>query len=412
MKVKKMNKYITLNNTAKLCYLLPLVLVLSLFNSCKKEGTEQNLSAISTLPVNSNFAFILSYNLDENKEFLYVNYTDFFRYGGLIQKIRLTDLVEVNRTYTEGLPFVGARNMIFSSDNHLITNTYDPYGEKSRLIMKFNTDLDLVKQDTIMHKLEFSGVRILNTGNNELSVVGYGQTDKEESLSRFMKLDNNLNVISSIDDTASVYGTGISGRDFIKCENGGFLYVLTNQVPPFDKNEIIFEKRDANFNLEWRSFYKTPSSDIASEVIEANGKFYVYCGGTDTTGEFESSHFVLVYDQQGYLLANKEIRSGALDDWYGEPILATEDGGFLIAASTSLGTNQYIRKGIVYKTDGDLNVTNTLVYGGDNAVTNSGIVKVDKNRYLLLYLDNSFNPSGNAYRLVLRYLDENGNYIE
>ena len=192
----------------------------------------------------------------------------------------------------------------------------------------------------------------------------------------------------------------------------GFLYVLTNQVPPFDNNEIIFEKRDANFNLEWRSFYKTPSSDIASEVIEANGKFYVYCGGTDTTGEFESSHFVLVYNQQGNLLANKEIRSGALDDWYGEPILATEDGGFLIAASTSLGTNQYIRKGIVYKTDGDLNVTNTLVYGGDNAVTNSGIVKVDKNRYLLLYLDNSFNPSGNAYRLVLRYLDENGNYIE
>ena len=207
--------------------------MLSFFNSCKKEGTEQNLSAISTLPVNSNFAFILSYNLDENKEFLYVNYTDFFRYGGLIQKIRLTDLVEVDRTYTEGLPFVGVRNMIFSSDNHLITNTYDPYGEKSRLIMKFSTDLELVKQDTIMHKLEFSGVRILNTGNNELSVVGYGRTDNEESLSRFMKLDNNLNVVSSMDDTASVYGTGISGRDFIKCENEGVFICINQSSTPF-----------------------------------------------------------------------------------------------------------------------------------------------------------------------------------
>ncbi len=173
---------------------------------------------------------------------------------------------------------------------------------------------------------------------------------------------------------------------------------------------MLLEKREANFNLQWTVKYKPAPPNYAGPgfLIESNGKYYVYCANSVAP----QSTFVLVYDLNGNLLQNTPLTVDGItlrSNVTIEPMRLSENGEFLILASTKLNTAPNTLRGILYHTDANLNVLSSEIYGGKGVV--GSLIKINANKFLHFYLDNSFAPDNNLPRLVFRYVDAKGKII-
>ena len=121
---------------------------------------------------------------------------------------------------------------------------------------------------------------------------------------------------------------------------------------------------------------------------------------------------MLVYDQQGNLLEDKTMPNEAKISKDAENMVVTENGDFLMLALSTLNSSSDVFKGIMFHSNPSMSNITYKTFGGEGNVQVSALIPMSINRYLLMYLDRSFAPDGVQPRLVFRYVDANGNFLE
>ncbi len=399
------------------------VSVLITIAACKKEvkGPDGNSSSITTIPLGTASAGTPYYTLDNTGKYLFLFVRDLKYNNGVVQKINISGpipILEKTITITNTVP-ISPDNVVVTDDNQFIGTFYN-FGNASirqlpaQIIYKFDINLNITKIDTVAKVSggNFGRTRLVKNGKGRITGVFSNKIGKGKCYLTYKNMDENLNVLNQITDSASAYGvSNLSGTNLIKTSDGGYLYTGDNVDIPYANTEMLLEKRDGNFNLLWTVKYKPAPPNTASPATlnEYNGKYYVYCANSNAP----QSRFVLVYDLSGNLLQNTPLTVDGIitqNSLTTEPMRLTENGEFLILASTKLNTAPNQLRGILYHTDANLNVLSSEIYGGKGVV--SSLIKVNTNKYLHFYLDNNFTPDNYLPRLVFRYIDAKGKVIK
>jgi hypothetical protein len=389
-----------------------LLIGLFVFISCTKENIEENSSNVASIPIEARTSIIPQYIVDNTGRYLYLFIRDVENFSGIVKKIDLSNLRVVNQVITPTSVPVSAQNVLFTKENDLIASFYD-FTYKCQILYKFSPDLRIIDADTVAYHVlggNYERMRIVNKGDgNILGIQGFTNLTGKPYV-RCITMKSNFDILTERIDSSDEYGKqSFAGNGLIKTSDGGYLFDANQINPPHPSQYAIVEKRDANLNIVWRKSYATNGVTNAVMLTEHNGKYYVWCDGSDN--QFNNQVFTLVYDLNGNLIQNVPIQNGSFISKTGEPMLVTDKGGFLMLAVTSLNTEPNLRKGVMYATDENLTITNTTYFGGNGSVLGSALLKVNANRYILIYLDNSFLPDGNHPRLILRYVDADGNFI-
>ena len=382
-------------------------LTLLLFSNCNKEEDLNNQSTVISFSTSLREKLrIPYYTLDRTGNYLYVFFRDDNYVAFEMLRINLITKKIENRYYSFVAPTssktvpVGFDNIVVTDNNDLISSFYN-FDFAANLLIKFAPDLTFKEIDTVVYTpgaATRGRTRLLKNGANRIAGI-FGDLDASGNwFFRFMHMDDNLDIISQVVDSSSFYDGQFAINNFIKTSDNGFLYCAIN----FIKGETLIEKRDQNFNLQWRS----SSSDGYNPVTlnELNGKYYVYCGG--------QTLFTLIYYKNGSLLDTKSYNYG--DDYLSkqqEPMRKTDNGEFLITALLTNENRPSEQTGLLIYADANANPISYKTFGGKNML-GSGLVQVATNRFLLFYLDAGFKPEGGSKpRIVLRYLDGKGNFI-
>ena len=392
------------------------VLMFILMAGCKKEktGSGDNLSSITSIPLGTARAGTPYYTLDNTGNYLFLFVRDLSYNNGLVLKINIsTPMPVLEKTITiPGSVPISADNVVVTDDNQFI-GTFFNFAKTSMLIYKFDANLKISKVDTVAKVAggNFGRTRLIKNGPGRITGV-YSNKYKTKCYLTYKEMDENLKVLSQKTDTSAEYGaSNITGGGLIKTSDGGYLFSAINIDVAYFTEESFLEKRDANFNLQWRTKFKSAPPLHASPgiIAEHKGKYYVHCANSTVP----LSSFVLVYDLNGVLLQNTPLKVDGVvfrGNTTIEPMRLTENGEFLILASTRLSTAPNLQRGILYHTDANLYVLSSQIYGGEGVV--SSLIKIKDNRYLNFYLDNSFAPDNNLPRLVFRYIDAKGVVIK
>ncbi len=121
---------------------------------------------------------------------------------------------------------------------------------------------------------------------------------------------------------------------------------------------------------------------------------------------------MLVYNQQGNLVENKNIESEAEITADAENMVVTDNGDFLMLALTKLNSSSELNKGLLLHSNSALSNITYKTFGGERDVQVSALMPMESNKFLLMYIDRSFAPDGVQPRLVFQYVDAKGNFIE
>ncbi len=403
-------------------------LILIVITACKKElkGPDENLSSLSSITLGTANAGTPYYTLDNTGKYLILFVRDLNYNNGVVQKINISGSIPIlEKTITiNGTVPISPDNVVVTDDNQFI-GTFFFFGKPSaglvqaQLIYKFDINLNITKIDTIVKSLggNFGRTRLVKNGKGKITGVFSNKPTGRKTYLTYKEMDENLNILDSKTDSLADYGTNyLSGTNLIKTSDEGYLFCGDNSDIPYVNNiETILQKRDKNFNLLWTVKHKATPPNIANPAYlhELNGRYYVYCANSIIPQTIETSTYVLVYDINGNLLQNKPMPIDGIvfrGQTTTEPMRMTDNGEFFILASAKLNTAPNLTRGIIYRTDANLNVLSSEVYGGKGVV--GSLIKINANRYLHFYLDNNFTPDNNLPRLVFRYIDAKGKVIE
>lgn len=384
-------------------FLACISMVVLMMGHCRKEDSTHNQSAIFSIPVGVGESSIVPYYvIDHSGNYLFIFLRDFSYDHAKILKVNLATLsVEKEITFngeTNTTVPIMLDNVVLTDNNELIGSFFNFFNSK-QLLIKFDVDLNILKVDSV----GFGGLgdngrtRIVKNGPGKISGV-FGDTLNNKWFLRYQAMDDNMNILNSVTDTSSFYGSGpLVPENFIKTSDGGYL------LGAFDyySNVGVFEKRDLNFNLLWRTKYNGIDPITLNEL---NGKYYAYCLG--------DSLFTLIYDLNGTLLDKKVLRlDGAKVNIDYEPMRKTDNGEFLMVGRLSYNNNPLAKTGILFHADANANVISSQTFGG-NWMLGSCLIKIKSNQFLLFYLDNNFKPDGPTKpRFVFRYVDARGNFM-
>lgn len=381
--------------------------------SCSKEVPETNLSAVNSISVDARDVIIPSFIIDRTGKYLIVCIRDLNFKNGIVKKINLNSFkVEAEFTVRQTVP-ISLTNILLTDNNDIVT-TFFNFENGVMLIYKFDINLNVVKLDTVAFVPggNFGRRRMVKIGPNLIKGAETNRNPVNGKIYlRYMTMDDGLNILSEMTDSSNDYGTILMvPQQFIQTMDGGTMYMGENYDQPFFYEEIIMEKRDANFNLLWRTKFKNNGNNSASCLREYNGKFYVWSHGQDEN--FQNKVFMLVYDQQGNLIENKTMPNEATISKDAENMIITENGDFLMLALTTLNSSSNINKGILFHSNSAMDNITYKTFGGEGGVQVSALIPIGPNRYMLMYIDRSFTPDASQPRLVFRYVDSKGNFIE
>jgi hypothetical protein len=194
----------------------------------------------------------------------------------------------------------------------------------------------------------------------------------------------------------------VSGSSLIQTSVGG--YAIAGFTISFGagRGDAYVVKLDANGNLLWTKTIGGESDDWGNSLIQTSDGGYVIAGYTKSFGAGDWDVYVVKLDANGNLQWTKTI--GGENEDLGSSLIQTSDGGYAIA-----GTTIYFGAGgwdvYVVKLDAKGNLQWTKTIGGKNEDGGSSIIQTSDGGYVIAGHTESFG-AGDVY---LVKLDKNGN---
>jgi len=134
-------------------------------------------------------------------------------------------------------------------------------------------------------------------------------------------------------------------------------------------------------SVMWYETYGGTRNDVASSLVETSDGGYAIIGYTESFGAIEYDFLLVKTDGLGYIEWNKTYGGADLD--FGLSIVATSDGGYAIAGSTSsfgAGNSDFW----LIKTDSYGNVEWNQTYGGANYDSANALIATSDGGYAIV----------------------------
>lgn len=257
-----------------------------LLESCKTKEQDVNLSSLTSLPVGTSNTLMPNYIVDKSGNYLFVFIRDVNIWRGVVKKINLLSLkIEKEITFEGAVP-ISPENILLTENNEIVTSFFDVVN-LNMLLIKFNTDLEMMKVDSIkVWGGNYGRRRIVKSGPGKIFGVESNVDSNDVCYLRYFFMDEDLKVLDQKINFSSMYGTDLLlGNGLIKTSDGGYLYDAINFDAPFGIAEVYLEKLDPDFNIQWQAKYKTSADNTPTQLVEKNGNYYVWCHGNDSVNQ-------------------------------------------------------------------------------------------------------------------------------
>lgn len=160
-----------------------------------------------------------------------------------------------------------------------------------------------------------------------------------------------------------------------------------------------------NYEVIWDKTFGGTEEDFARSIVQTNDDGFLFVANTKSFGIGNNDILVLKIDNNG--VAQWNLTFGTLNDDIPSCVVTTDDGGFLITA-TSKNLTFNTLKGLFAK----ISPTGTLVWNKTLGVSTNNqidsIIKTSDGGYLLVGVTNSFDSSPNMWLIKT---DETGSEI-
>jgi hypothetical protein len=143
-------------------------------------------------------------------------------------------------------------------------------------------------------------------------------------------------------------------------------YIITGRTSSFGNGEsdVWLIKTDSEGNKLWDKTFGYSITDSGSEVKETNDGGYIIIGSVFQTGGPHGDIWLIKTDSNGNKLWDKEF--GGIGHNYGNSILITDDGGFLLIGSSFISQEENSYQLWLIKTDENGEILWDKKLGGSN----------------------------------------------
>lgn len=212
----------------------------------------------------------------------------------------------------------------------------------------------------------------------------------------------------SLGDTlwTRAYGEGWNDYGWGVCTTSDDGYLITGSTEGLGNTDLYIIKLDSLGDSLWTRIYGGTGIDVGKAVLEAPNGNYMVVGHTFSFGPGDVAVWLLSLDNAGDTLWTRLYGENGSD--CGKDILATNDGGFLIAGETNEGSGQDDDVYII-RTDSLGDTLWTRKYGGNNWDMGESVCQLADGSYVIGGATRSYG-AGN-YDVWLIKIDSVGNML-
>lgn len=384
--------------------IITLIVLMMYLLSCHKESaTNGSNSSVFTIKIPSKYTFL--YNVIHNEK----NGNVLFQVGDnnrLIFHLLLVDVKTGSVLKTlDSIPRVGG--IACNGSSYFLTR----FISSKLVVEQYDENLNKIKQSQNLANIQVSNswqsYPLINK-NGTLSLLST-YTSYIYILRHQFDKDLNLLKTDSSGNTNGWYGIA-SLNAATQLDDGSYIMALRNLGTQGGVLGHIFEKRDKDFKIIWAK--KADDSKgllYTNKIINDGGGNFLMAGNVllkeNPSTDYDS--YLLRIDGNGNTLGEKVISTPWLDvrNVYVEK---TSNNGYIYCMMSSNG------KVTNYSTqltgfDSEMKPLWSKTVGGTKSVNYyPALIKLEPNRHLLAYLDNSFLNSGGGFNLVYKFIDDNG----
>ena len=202
------------------------------------------------------------------------------------------------------------------------------------------------------------------------------------------------------------YGEGWNDYGWGVCTTSDDGYLITGSTEGLGNTDLYIIKLDSLGDSLWTRIYGGTGIDVGKAVLEAPNGNYMVVGHTFSFGPGDVAVWLLCLDNAGDTLWTRLYGENGSD--CGKDILATNDGGFLIAGETNEGSGQDDDVYII-RTDSLGDTLWTRKYGGNNWDMGESVCQLADGSYVIGGATRSYG-AGN-YDVWLIKIDSVGNML-
>jgi hypothetical protein len=280
-----------------------------------------------------------------------------------------------------------------------------PYPRRVYLI-KTDPNGNLQWQQTVGQEEFTIGYSVQQTIDGGYIIAGIKVwSDPWVSYAGLVKTDPNGNYEWDVSyDESESYGYSVQ-----QTTDGG--YIIAGKTIPYgaEDYDVYLIKTDSNGNSDWDSDQHSFGGwydDCGYSVWQTNDGGYIITGETYSFGAGDSDVYLVKTDSEGTLRWQKTFGASA-DDW-GESVLQTTDGGYIIAGTTSSfgegGMDVYL-----VKTDLAGRLQWQKTFGGSDNDLGHSVHQTDDGGYVIA--GQTYSYGAGLWNVYLIKTDPNGNLL-
>jgi len=186
------------------------------------------------------------------------------------------------------------------------------------------------------------------------------------------------------------------GSSVQQTTDGG--YIITGSITSFGNGseDVYLIKTDGNGDSLWTKTFGGTGWDVGSSVQQTTDGGYIITGGVESFGNGNDDVYLIKTDQSGNELWSKTF--GGVDGEGGSSVQQTNDGGYIIAGSTSSFGNWSDL--YLIKTDGSGNEQWFKIFGGTYLDVGESVQQTNDGGYIITGVTNSFGNGSEEVLLI------------